>query len=628
MCGICGIVRNDTAPIDKEQLKRMNEAITHRGPDGDGYYYENGVGLAMRRLAIIDVSGGDQPITNEDESLWIVYNGEVYNFPHLRKQLESQGHVFRTHTDTECILHLYEEYGDDCVNYLRGMFAFSLWDNKRKRLLIARDRMGQKPLYYTKQAGNFYFGSELPSILAVLPQRPNISHSAIDLYLSLQYIPEPHTPYEGIHKLPPAHRLIWQDGEIRIERYWDLNYGPKLEDSEEDLIVELGSRLRQAVYMRMISEVPLGAHLSGGIDSSVIVALMSEFSSEPVKTFSVGFEETAFSELPFARSVAERYQTDHHEFILSFGDIPTTLEKILQHVGEPFADPSALPLFHLADLTRQHVTVALNGDGGDEAFGGYQRYWWDAWANRYMKLPRFITRKIVPAFAKLLPQRVDLPIGSSVLNGLSRLEQVAAISKKASIYRWGSYFSGELKDSLWRSDIVQELEHNAAEQYLIDIYDMAQADNFLDKTLYVDNNAYLPGDLLVKADRMAMAHSLEGRSPFLDHELASWAARLPLRYKTRGLTGKYLLRKAFADLLPEEITRRGKQGFGIPVGAWFKGPLAAWSREILLASGSGLEEWFNREALTRILDEHKSGSVNHGKRIYALVMLAMWKTNL
>jgi asparagine synthase (glutamine-hydrolysing) len=624
MCGICGIARADQARIERQQLERMNAAIQHRGPDGDGFYTNARVGIAMRRLAIIDVAGGDQPIPNEDESLWIVYNGEVYNFPALHTELRARGHKFRTKTDTECVLHLYEEHGLNCVDHLRGMFAFALWDENEQRLLIARDRLGQKPLYYSVQDGVLYFASELNALLAGLPKRPEIHLPAIDLYLSLQYVPEPLTPYQGIYKLPPAHRLVWQNGVARTERYWELQYGPKHTASEVDLIVELRARMAKAVHMRMISEVPLGAHLSGGIDSSIIVALMAEASNTPVKTFSVGFKETSFSEIPYARAVAQRYATEHHEFTLTFGDIPATLDTLLDHFGEPFADPSALPLYHLSHMTREHVTVALNGDGGDEAFGGYWRYWLDPWANRYTQLPGFITRGLVPAVAGLIPDKSNRPIGGSLVNGLKRLEQLTTIDKRASILRWGSYFYGDLKAELWKAAYREQLDLNAPEGYLIDAFERAPATHFMERTLSTDVNTYLPGDLLVKADRMTMAASLEGRSPFLDHELAGWAARLPQQYKIHGRTGKYLLRKAFADYLPAEITGRGKQGFGIPVGAWFRGPLAGWARELLFAPGNPVSEWFEATTIERVLAEHQTGRVDHGKRLYALAVLALW----
>ena len=619
MCGICGILHSDHAPVERGALEKMNAAIVHRGPDGDGFYYAPGVGLGMRRLAIIDLNTGDQPISNEDETVWIVFNGEIFNFPELRKKLQRQGHRFHTKTDTECIVHLYEEFGDDCVQYLRGQFAFALWDKQKQRLFVARDRLGQKPFYYTQLGNKFYFSSELPSLLSALPARPDIHLPAIDLYLSLQYIPEPLTPYQGIFKLPAAHSLVFQNGNLKINRYWHLTYDPKHTATEDQLVSELREHLTTAVQMRMISDVPLGAHLSGGIDSSVIVALMAAASSQPVKTFSVGFEEQAFSELPYARAVAERYGTDHHEFTLTFGDIPATLEKLATHFGEPFADPSALPLYYLSQLTRDHVTVALNGDGGDEAFAGYQRYWLDPWANRYLRFPRLLTEKIMPACAKLLPDAAARPIGGSVFNGLKRLEQLTQIDSRASLLRWGSYFSPEWKKRLWRQPLQDQ-----AESYLVEQFDSASAQNYLDRTLSVDNHTYLPGDLLIKADRMTMAHSLEGRSPFLDHELASWAARLPEKMKVRGVTGKYLLRVAFADELPSAVGARGKQGFGIPVGAWFRGELSAWTRDVLLQPGTPLQTWFNRPALQEILSEHTSGRADHGKRIYALAMLGLW----
>ena len=624
MCGICGIIHPDNQPVDRAALAAMNAAIFHRGPDGDGFFYAPGVGLAMRRLAIIDLSTGDQPIPNEDESAWIVFNGEIFNFHALRADLRKRGHRFRTQSDTECIIHLYEEYGDDCVQHLRGQFAFAIWDKNRQRLLVARDRMGQKPLYYTQQNGSLYFSSELTSLLTALPQRPNIHLPAIDLFLGLQYIPEPLTPYENIFKLPAAHMLTVERGKLKVESYWQLEYEPKLTAPEDELIDELRQRLRAAVEMRMISDVPLGAHLSGGIDSSVIVALMAQASAQPVKTFSVGFEESAFSELPYARAVAERYATDHHEFTLTFGDIPETLATLTRHFGEPFADPSAIPLYHLSKLTREYVTVALNGDGGDEAFAGYWRYWLDPWGNRYARSPRILTKKLIPALARLLPNKANAPVGGSLLDGIKRLEQLAAIDPRASILRWGSYFSPAWAARLWKPEFAAQFAPRAAEAFLIEKFENTRAQSFMDRTLYADNHAYLPGDLLVKADRMTMANSLEGRSPFLDHELASWAARLPETMKIRGRTGKYLLRQAFAAELPPRVQARGKQGFGIPLGAWFRGPLAEWSGQILLAPESHLNQWFQLAPRQRLIEEHLAGRADHGKRIYALAVLELW----
>lgn len=602
----------------------MTKAILHRGPDSDGFHVEPGVGLAMRRLAIVDVAGGDQPIPNEDESLWIVFNGESHNYPELYADLARRGHEFRTQSDTECILHLYEEYGDDCVHHLRGQAAIAIWDKRKKKLFLARDRMGKKPIYYTVQNGMLYFASELSALLTALPHKPSIDLEAVDLYLSLQYIPDPRTVYQGIHKLPPAHRLTWQNGAVKLEQYWDFSYQPKHTASEDELIEELRALLKEAVKMRLIAEVPLGAHLSGGIDSSIIVALMAELSDAPVKTFSVGFEEEQFSELAYARAVAQKYSTDHHEFILQYGDIPATLETITRHFGEPFADSSAIPLYHISKMTREHVTVALNGDGGDEDFAGYQRYWLDPLANRYLKAPRFLTRGLVPSIARMLPDVSDRPVGQSLVNGLKRLHQLPEIDARASILRWGSYFSPRQRAQLWKPDF--QFNADNAQALLAERFDSA-AGSYLDKTLYTDLHSYLPGDLLVKADRMAMAASIEARSPFLDHKVVEWSARVPDQFKVKGRSGKYLLKKAFADYLPENVRNHRKQGFGIPLGAWFRGPLHSWTKELLLGSESPLVEWFEKKTLSSLLEEHRAGRNDHGKRIYALAMLALWKQN-
>jgi asparagine synthase (glutamine-hydrolysing) len=623
MCGICGIAPASSQIPDAPTLKRMNDAMRHRGPDGEGFYLGEGIGLAMRRLAIIDVQGGDQPIASEDESLWIVFNGEIYNFLMLRPELERRGHRFRTHSDTECILHLYEERGEAALEALRGMFAIAIWDTRRRRLFLARDRLGKKPLYYTVQQGTLYFASELPALLRALPSRPPLDLQAIDLYLGLQYIPDPLTAYRGIYKLPPAHFLIWENGQLHLQRYWDLSYQPKWRASEAELSEELRWRLKEAVRLRLISEVPLGAHLSGGIDSSVIVALMADLSHEPVKTFSVGFEEETFSELEYARAVARRYATDHHEFILRYQDLPATLETILAHFGEPFADPSALPLYHLSRLTRQYVTVALNGDGGDEAFAGYHRYWLDPWANLYLKAPSFLTRGLVPRLVHFLPDAAERPAGQGLINGLKRLEQLPQIDPRASLLRWSSYFSPAWRAALWKPEYRSQIRLSQAEQHFVEPFERA-AGTWLDRTLYTDLHTYLPGDLLVKADRMTMAASLEGRSPFLDHLFMEWAARLPDEMKVRGRMGKVLLRRAFADVLPPRLGKRGKQGFGIPLATWFRGPLRDWAVECILAPTSPLLEWFQRPILEQLLEEHLRFRADHGKRLYALTMLALW----
>jgi len=627
MCGICGIVSQNQTVIDHVRLKRMNDALIHRGPDSDGFFQQPGIGMAMRRLKVIDLATGDQPMTNEDRTLWVVFNGEIYNFQDLRNQLINKGHQFQSHSDTECIVHLYEQYGVNFIKYLRGMFAIALWDTNKKLLLLVRDRFGKKPLYYFEKSGTLYFSSEITSLLLGLQEKSAIDLSVINLFLSLQYIPDPLTAYQGVYSLPPAHYLTWQNGALNLERYWDLEYIPKNQGSRNDLMAELKEKVSGSIKLRMISDVPLGAHLSGGIDSSIIVSQMAEWSTSPVKTFSVGFKESSFSELPYARAVAKRYSTDHHEFILDWGNIPVTMTEIIKHVGQPLADPSLIPLFYLSKLTRQYVTVALNGDGGDESFGGYARYWLDPFANIYQKLPKLFTQNFFPAIYNLFQDKSERPSGGSLINGLKRLKEMVGIDPRASILRWGSYFSPQSLKELWNPQLLAELNPNQAEEWLIQRFISARANSFLDRTLSTDINTYLPGDLLVKADRMSMAHSLESRSPFLDHELAEWAARLPDQYKIRGLTGKVLLRETFKKFLPEEINQRGKQGFGIPISTWCRGPLSSWLQQTLLNAHEPFKSWFNIPVINRLIDEHQREKMDHGKRLWALAILSMWSAS-
>ncbi len=621
MCGICGIIAPEGSRPDPAVLANMTGALAHRGPDGQGIHLKDRAGLGHRRLAIIDLATGQQPLTNEDGSLWIVFNGEIYNFQALRDELAAKGHRFATSSDTETILHAYEEYGPDCLAKLRGMFAFAIWDANRQTLFAARDRLGKKPLYYAMHEGAFCFASEVQALLTLpgFSREPDLE--ALGLFLSLQYVPDPLCAFKGVRKLPAAHHLIWSGtGSPRTARYWQQAFEPKWTASEQELAHELRQRLTEAVRLRLISEVPLGAHLSGGIDSSIITALMATLSESPVKTYSIGFAEQAFSELPKARRVAERFATHHHEFVASWGHVPDALSTIHSHTGEPFADPSALPSLLLAQMTRQHVTVALNGDGGDELFAGYQRYWLDPLAAPYAALPRCITQRLIPALLERFPEPKDRPIETNWMAGLKRLGQVAAISPKASILRWGSYFSPAQAADLWQPEMRPLADPVAL---LSKAFDNAQAKTFLDRTLATDMAAYLPGDLLVKADRMAMAHGLEGRSPLLDHELAEWAARLPVNLKMRGRTSKYLLRTAFADLLPEPVQDQGKQGFGIPIGKWLREDLSGWCRETLL-EGVAAKRLLRPQALAALLEEHRLGRVDHGKRLWALLSLETW----
>ena len=626
MCGIIGLFRPDSSDsVDADLLRKMNAAILHRGPDSEGYFLQGNLGMGIRRLAIIDRLGGDQPIFNEDGQIAIVFNGEIYNFLDLRPELERAGHVIKTHSDTEIIVHAYEQWGDDCLIRFNGMFAFALWDGHRQRLLLARDRMGKKPVYWHFSQYGLLWGSEAKALLCAPWVDRRINLQALHHYLTLQYTPDPLTIYEGIQQLPAAHKLVIEpSGEPRIERWWQLSFEPKWNLSEAEAIEQAQALLTTAVQRRLIAEVPLGAFLSGGIDSSIIVALMSQFSSTPVKTFTIGFDEALYSETRYARRTAERYHTEHHEFAFRAADLVRVIEGVVKATDEPLADPAIVPLYELARQTRQHVTVALCGDGGDETLAGYRRYALDGLLRPYNSLPTWFTRRLVPWATGLLPDPAWIPEDRSPLTGLKRLSQFSVISEKASLVRWGSYFSQADKLALYNAEMRAEFAHCNTADWIARCYDEARASSLLDRTLYADQVTYLSGDLLPKTDRATMAHSLEARSPFLDPDWVEWTARLPERYKVRGLQTKWLLKRAFDDILPAQIARRGKQGFGVPVGEWLKKELKDWSQDLLL-DNAALGEWFDPLAIRRLMDEHMQGRTNHGKRLWALLIFAQWQ---
>lgn len=623
MCGICGYISN-TELIDRALLARMNATLYHRGPDDEGVYVGKHIGMAMRRLAIIDVATGQQPISNEDGRIVLVFNGEIYNFRELRAELEKQSHRFATNSDTEVIVHAYEEWGDDALIRLNGMFAIALWDARRDRLLLARDRMGKKPIYWHHSSRGLVWGSEAKALLAVPWIESRVNTLALHHYLTLQYTPDPLTIYDGIFQLPAAHKLVIErDGVPLVSRWWQLEFEPKFEISDHDAIAQARAYLATAVERRLISEVPLGAFLSGGIDSSIVVALMSELSRERVKTFSIGFDEAHYSETQYARQIAERYHTDHHEFIFRANDLTRVIEDVIAATDEPFADPAALPLDELARQTRQHVTVALCGDGGDETLAGYRRYALDGILQPYAVLPTWFTQRVVPGLSTILPEPAWLPEDNNPFTGLKRLGQFSATTYKASLARWGSYFTHADKLALytdrWRDEFVKV---DTADVIAV-CFDDARATSLLDRTLYADQVTYLAGDLLPKTDRVTMAHSVEARAPFLDVEWVAWTARLPRRFKVRGMKTKWLLYAAFADKLPPAILNRGKHGFGVPLGVWLRRELREWTRARLLGNRA-LETWFQPAAIQQLLDEHQSSRINHGKRLWALLMFAVW----
>jgi asparagine synthase (glutamine-hydrolysing) len=620
MCGIVGIVRNATAPVDELLLSRMCDAIRHRGPDEDGFYVNGRVGMGVRRLSIIDVKGGQQPISNQDRTAWIVFNGEIYNYLELREKLEKLGHRFYTNSDTEAIVHAYDQYGADCPKHLRGMFAFAIWDERTSELFIARDRVGKKPLLFAEVNGDLVFGSEFSALLLHPQISRDIDIRALDYYLSFLCIPAPLTAYQAIRKLEPGHSLRWRDGEIRIERYWQPDFSRKLSISEEEAGERALEILRDSVRVRLMSEVPLGAFLSGGIDSSAVVALMSEASTEPVKTFSIGFEEQDFSELHHARRVAQHVGANHHEFIVR-PDAMEVLPILVQHYGEPYADSSAIPTYYVARETRKHVTVALNGDGGDESFAGYERYAAMPIAEHYHRLPEFLRESVINKAAGLIPT----PMSSRTHTGRAkRFLQAASLPKVERYLRWVSAFDKDAKRDLYSENFGRETAGFNAGDLLERWFARSNGNGIVDAVLLTDIMTYLPNDLLVKVDIATMAVSLEARSPFLDHHVIEFAASLPEKLKLRGLTTKYLLKRVLKKLVPVENLERQKMGFGVPIGHWFRGEMQPFLREVLLSEKALRRGLFKPQTVNQLVDLHIRGECDYSQQLWALLMLELW----
>lgn len=620
MCGIVGIVRNDRSDVDQALLARMCAAIRHRGPDDDGFYFNGAVGLGMRRLAIIDLKGGRQPIHNQDRTAWVVFNGEIYNYRELRDKLEKLGHTFYTNSDTEAIIHAYDQYGADCPKHLRGMFAFAIWDERTQELFLARDRVGKKPLLYAQVNGQFIFGSEFSALLLHPDIGRDIDAEALHHYLSFMCVPAPLTVYRVIRKLEPGHSLRWRKGEIKIERYWQPDFSKKLNISEQEAGERAIEILRDAVKVRLMSEVPLGAFLSGGIDSSAVVALMSEVSSAPIQTFSIGFEEQAFSELHHARRVAEYVGADHHEFIVR-PDALEVLPALVEHYGEPYADSSAIPTYYVARETRKHVTVALNGDGGDESFAGYERYAAMRLAETYHRIPAMLRGRVMRHAIELIPSSVNW---RGRVRDVKRFIQAASLPKAERYLRWVSIFGSRAKQNLYSEDFRQQTLRVSAANMLDPWFARANGFGVVDAALFTDIMTYLPNDLLVKVDIATMANSLEARSPFLDHHVMEFAASLPEKFKLRGLTTKYLLKRMLKKLLPAENLDRRKMGFGVPIGHWFRGKLQPFLRETLLAETSLKRGLFKPEAVKQLVELHTRGDQDYSHQLWTLLMLELW----
>jgi asparagine synthase (glutamine-hydrolysing) len=617
MCGIAGIVRTDGAPVDRDLVERMNEAIRHRGPDEDGFYFNDGVALAMRRLAIIDLKTGQQPIHNHDRTRWLVFNGEIYNYRDVRAQLEKLGHKFYTDSDTEVVVAAYDQYGTDCPKHLRGMFAFAIWDERDKSLFLARDRVGKKPLLYAQLPGQLAFASEFSALVLHPDVSRDVDREAIHHYLSFMCVPAPLTAYRAIRKLEPGHWLLWRNGEIKTERYWQLDFSQKTSMSEAEAGERLIELLREAVRIRLMSEVPLGAFLSGGIDSSAVVALMAQESTERVKTFSIGFEEQDFSEVHHARRVAEHVGADHHEFIVR-PDAMQILPTLVEHYGEPFADSSAIPSYYVSRETRRHVTVALNGDGGDECFAGYERYTAMNLARAYASLPgNRLMRSVTEA----------LPASKSRRNPIGKAQRFVAAASLPPIeryLRWMSSFDEDAKLKLYSDSFRTETAGYRTKAFFEPWFAKINGGGIVDATLLTDTMTYLPNDLLVKMDIASMSVSLEARSPFLDHHLMEFAASLPEKMKLRRMTTKYLLKKVLKDIVPGENLTRKKMGFGVPIGYWFRGSMKAFLRETLLSDTSLRRGFFDPQRVRAIVDEHVEGKTDHSHRLWSLMMLELW----
>ncbi len=620
MCGIAGFISNERiAPVGEREilLERMCKIITHRGPDEQGMIVKDAAALGMRRLSIIDLKTGQQPIFDCTGNLAIVFNGEIYNFLELKKDLEKRGHRFKTNSDTETIIHAFEEFGTDCLKRLRGMFAFAVYDFQNETLFIARDRVGKKPLFYSKtKYGNFVFGSELKSLIEHGEILREIDFSALDAYLTFGYVPEDFCIFKDVKKLAPGAFLIFENGEIKTENYWDFSYQENSEiKSEVEYTEILREKLKEAVKVRLISEVPLGAFLSGGVDSSAVVGMMAQILETPVKTFSIGFNEDSFNELKFARLAAKHFATEHHEFIVT-PDLVQIIDELVWHFDEPFADSSALPTFMVSKMAREFVTVILSGDGGDELFAGYTRYATDKRRGGLEKLPRFVRTKILQKLGEKLPH------GAKGKNYIYNASLGSVERYIDSISHFGNLKKGEL----YAAGFLEKLNGDigkGAEIYK-QIAGSTLSNNSLDRLLYLDSKTYLPSDILTKVDRMTMANSLEARVPLLDHELIEFVQTIPAELKLKDFETKYIFKKSLENLVPKEILYREKQGFGVPINEWINLQLKERIHSDLLEKKTLERGYFEEKYIKVLLDEHAKNRRDHSHALWILWMLELW----
>ena len=627
MCGIAGAVWNEPdKALGQATLQRMIDVLRHRGPDGEGMYLDGarqmqpGVALGHRRLAIIDLAGGKQPLANENGSVWVVFNGEIYNFRDLRRRLEGAGHRFRTQSDTEVLVHLYEDDGPEFVTHLNGMFALAIWDARRQQLVLARDQLGKKPLVYRHEPGRLLFASELKSILQVPGVPREIDPQALDEYLTYQYVPHPRTIFQGIAKLPPGHYAVWREGRLDVRPYWQPDFNVEDDRPAEEYGRKLRELLTSSVEMRLQSDVPLGAFLSGGIDSTIIVGLMSKLAAEPVRTFCIGFPVGEFDETHYARAAAERFGTIHEEFQVR-PDAMEVLPRLVWHYDEPFADSSAVPTWYVSQLTRQHVTVALTGDGGDELFAGYPRYLAVWLAEGFDRLPAIVQRIIAGGFWQRFPSGARQ---KSVRRRFKRFVEMLGLSPARRYLEWIAIFNEARRGALYSDEFLAGLpEHDPLGFLTAALARCGRRDSVTAFSL-ADLVTYLPCDLMTKVDIASMAHGLECRAPFLDYRVVELAARMPVGLKFCRGHGKRILRKTFRDLLPKTIRRRGKMGFGVPLDHWFRHELKDFAREVLLSPSALERGYFRPQAVAQLFDEHQQGRFNHGYRLWALLILELW----
>ncbi|MCU0718879.1 MAG: asparagine synthase (glutamine-hydrolyzing) [Pirellula sp.] len=634
MCGIAGGVWELGQPgLDSASLKRMTDALVHRGPDDAGQWIRAaqsssllqngppslGVALGFRRLSIIDLQLGHQPLGNEDGSVQIVFNGEVYNYKELRRRLEGSGHTFQTHSDTETIVHLYEDLGADCFEHLNGMFAIALFDARKNRLVLARDRLGKKPLYYTLRNGKLYFASELKSLLQAPGIERRINPGAIDLYLTYQYIPHPESIYQGIHKLPPGHFAIYQDGKLTIEPFWKIDWSAESATTWPSASHRLRELLTDSIRLRLRSDVPVGAFLSGGIDSSLVVAIAQSILDQPIHTFSIGFSEADFDETQYAQMVADHVGTKHERFQVN-PDAIDIIDKLAYQYDEPFSDSSAVPTWYLSELTKQNVTVALSGDGGDELFGGYERY-------RALLLSQRLQRVLPTAWLANSPLIKLLPDSSaqrSLFRRIRRFCEALGQSPPDRYMNWIQIFGEAARASLFNDEFLSQLPSRDPTSFLKEAWNRSGKRDLLSCASNADLQTYLPCALMTKVDIASMAHSLEARQPFLDYRLVEWAASLPSSFKLKGKQGKYILKQTFFDMIPAQIWSRPKMGFGVPIGKWFKTTLRDRTYDALCAADTRINAFFRPEAIRRLIDSHMQDKENQAYRLWNLLMLELW----